>query len=80
MYHLVQWGIAEMGRGETEEEAITEAREYGATVEPENVCHYVGTGKTGDGFDGKMLTDKGELAKGDLVMLTAEQFAEIGYQ
>jgi hypothetical protein len=70
---VVQIGCAIFGSGDTRDEAIADARQWGAT----EISTYTGTQPTSDHVARKCMTDTGEMSSGEMVLLTREQYLAV---
>jgi len=76
-FYVAQWGTEIFGVGETEAEALQDARENHLQFDDSDVKHISGTAKFGCGNGRKLVTAEGdELAKGMIVVMTEEQKAQ----
>lgn len=74
-YFVVQSGIAIFGAGASEDEALADAAQWGA--DPRSVATFVGAALCSDKIGSKLMTDRGELGSGDMVLMSRDELLRI---
>lgn len=84
-FYVVQYGFGLFGEGSTPAAAIRDANSNMDRSRPDSllcedsISTYVGRSRSASGRGAKLLTDRGELSDGEMVLVDAATAREWGY-
>lgn len=76
MKFVIQYGYDIFGHGDTEEEAIVEAKSNGLDGDTSNLPHFAGSVPS---RGGKLMTNHGELHDGQIIVCDIDDLERLGH-